>query len=107
MEQKILNYTSRDINIVWGKNSIKIPRSGKVKVKSEGIITIGVIGKVPLKITKIEYKVEGLPKEDPNTLIIVSRRVKNAIPHRKDLITPTEAVKDNEGHIIGYKSFKG
>lgn len=37
---------------------------------------------------------------------IVSRMVANALPNRKDLLVPNELVRDDQGNIIGCRSFE-
>lgn len=44
---------------------------------------------------------EGLPPFVEGTFYIVSQLVKNALPHRSDLLVPAEVVRDSEGNIIG------
>jgi hypothetical protein len=58
----------------------------------------------------------GLPDEDSSgdrhpgyafyydTYYIVSQLVKNALPHRKDLLVPAEVVRDEKGNILGCRS---
>lgn len=41
----------------------------------------------------------------PKAYYIVSQLVKNALPHRRDLIVPAEVVRDDTGNIIGCRSF--
>jgi hypothetical protein len=40
----------------------------------------------------------------PNTYYIVSQIIKNALPHRDDLLVPADVVRDDRGNIIGCKS---
>ena len=44
---------------------------------------------------------EGLPSEEEGTIYIVSALVKSALPNRKDLVVPNEAVRDDQGRIVG------
>lgn len=59
---------------------------------------------IPLTSRKFA-NVENLPEFDPNTILIVSRKVKNAMPERKDLVVPNGIIMDADGDIIGCKSF--
>jgi len=47
-----------------------------------------------------------LPPEKDNTLYIVSNLVKERLPNRNDLVTPTKFVRDEDGRIIGAKGLK-
>lgn len=49
--------------------------------------------------------VEGLPKEDANTVYIVSSMVREELPERDDLWSPTSFIRDNEGKIVGCTAF--
>ena len=50
-------------------------------------------------------KVTGLPDEEDGTVYIVSRIVKNAIPHRSDCLVPDDILRDEKGVIIGCRGF--
>ena len=45
--------------------------------------------------------VEGLPDPEDGVLLIVSRLVAKAVPYRRDVFAPGEAVRDRTGRIIG------
>ena len=46
-----------------------------------------------------------LPDPKPGTYYIVSKRLAQACPERKDLIFPGTVVRDADGHIVGYIDF--
>ena len=46
-----------------------------------------------------------LPDPKPGTYYIVSKRLAQACPKRKDLIFPGTVVRDADGHIVGYVDF--
>ena len=48
-------------------------------------------------------EVEGLPEPELNTIYVVSRMVKDAVPERIDCVVPTDMVRDEHGHVIGCK----
>ena len=55
-------------------------------------------------IASIEFgNIDGLPDEEPDTMLIVSAIVANAgrAKGRKDLLVPTRMVRDSEGRICG------
>ncbi|MBO0526673.1 hypothetical protein [Clostridium botulinum] len=99
---RIINYTPHDINIVSQDGELIKTYSSKgiarVSAKSLYKDTINEVD-----IFKTEYgKVEGLPSEEKEgTYYIVSMLVKQACPNRKDLLSPSQLVRDSEGKIIG------
>lgn len=50
-------------------------------------------------------EVVGLPEPKKDTLLIVSFMVRQALPERKDLLSPGDLVRDESGQIIGCKGF--
>lgn len=66
--------------------------------------TIGEINGIPM--TRTSYgDVCGLPDPIPNTVFLVSTLVAQACPERDDLFIPNEIVRDENGKVIGCKSF--
>ena len=49
--------------------------------------------------------IANLPEPKPGTYYIVSKRLAQACPERKDLIFPGNVVRDADGHIVGYVEF--
>jgi hypothetical protein len=101
----IINMTPHPINLV-DKQGIIIevfPSNGIIRLESQ-IMSMGYINDI-VPITKTVFnEPEGLPNYDENTYYIVSQLVKNAID-RKDLIVPTEILRDEKGNILGCCSF--
>ena len=50
-------------------------------------------------------EVTGLPDPVAGTYYLVSAMVRSALPHRTDLISPGDAVRDSEGNIVGVTGF--
>lgn len=48
--------------------------------------------------------VTDLPDDDGETLYIVSMMVRQALPHRHDLASPGDLVRDADGKIVGAKN---
>jgi len=67
---------------------------------SELVTDIGEIEGVPISSTKWGETSE-VPTYVEGTYYIVSQLVKNALPHRKDLLVPKGVVRDDKGNIIG------
>lgn len=98
---KIINLTPHDVNIVRGDGS-------KVKTfESQGVTRVSTTSKLKTRFNGVniyttEYgQVENLPEESDDTYYIVSMLVKQACPNRKDLLSPSQLVRDTEGKIIG------
>ena len=51
-------------------------------------------------------KVVNLPEPDPDMLFIVSRIVKQTLPERNDLLIPAHPYHNDEGAVVGCKSFE-
>lgn len=55
-----------------------------------------------LQVTRQVFgDVAGLPDQEPGTILIVSRMVKDACPERTDLYCPGELIRDPDGAVIG------
>lgn len=107
---EILNYTPHTINVCDENGEVKesYNSSGSARVQTTQEC-VGMINGVKIYSTKYG-EVEGLPEENERTMILVSFLVKQALPERKDLIcpntTPGQVVRDENGQIIGVKSFQ-
>jgi hypothetical protein len=80
----------------------EIPSSGKARVEEEMTKT-GEINGVPV-YKKTYSKVKGLPDPKKDTYFYVSSLVASA-SERDDLLVPGEFVRDDDGRILGIKSF--
>ncbi len=107
---KILNYTPHEIKILDVNNEVvrTYESVGCARVSTTQKESYFVDG-IPVMST--EYgEVEGLPEEKYGVMYLVSFMVVNALPERKDLIAPNTSpqscVRDEDGKIIGVKSFQ-
>lgn len=107
---KIINLTPHAINIMpEGANGpvITIPPSGQVArcaTHRVQVDTVAVDG-VPIPVNKTKFgEVEGLPDPQPNTIFIVSAVVAQAVPHRPDVFIVDDAIRDEQGRIIGARA---
>jgi len=98
---KILNLTPHDV-IIMNKSERVIrvfkPR-GLARLKSR-TISKGKLDRVPITRTVLG-ETEGVPEFQEGTYYIVSKLVRDALPNRKDLLVPSQIVKDEEEQIIG------
>lgn len=103
---RLINLTPHDINIVRdGEVILTIPRSGVVARCEEVVEDLGSLLtdegiKIPI-IRKTLGKVENLPEPKEGTRYIVSLAVAKAAVGRDDLLVPGQAVRDEQGRIIG------
>lgn len=101
IEERIINLTPHDINIVDGE-TFESQGSARVKVESKCIDS-----KCGVNIYNTQYgEVEGLPEQKKGTYYIVSMLVKQALPKRNDLFSPSGLVRDEQGRIIGCKGLE-
>ena len=58
-----------------------------------------------IRVTKSVFgDAVNMPEQIEGVFYIVSQMVKTAFPERKDLLVPSEVVRDNNGAVIGCKS---
>jgi len=98
--EKVRNFTPHEIVIIGENKKVACyPSEGVARVRVENR-DVGAFAGVPL--VRSEFgEVEGLPPFENQTLIMVSRIVRDACPDRGDLVVPTDFVRDKEGRIIG------
>lgn len=110
MKKEIINLTPHDVNIVReGKVIATIPASGAVaRLATDTAICGGVeVNGFTIPLTKTIFgRVENLPEEKEDTILIVSQLIKNSpeCQNRTDLVVPTEMVRDDDNNIIGCRS---
>jgi hypothetical protein len=82
------------------------PPSGEVaRIKYAERYTVTIKCGVEIVSAPTILGVIGLPEPKPDTYLIVSRVVKNAVPDRDDCIVPDDLVRDSEGKVIGCRRF--
>ena len=97
--EKIINLTPHTINIL-----------GEEPIQSSGLVRLAVTTEEAGLVAGIRTTCSvfgdpvGLPEPTPGTFFIVSQIVKSALPERKDLLVPSEIVRNSEGQIVGCKS---
>lgn len=93
---RFVNLTPHDIKV----NGTVIPVSGVVARCSESSCPISVIDGI--QIIKKEYgPVVDLPLPQSGVGFIVSTMVRAAVPKRKDVYSPGDAIRNGDGQIIG------
>ena len=100
----IVNLTPHDVTVVNGDHHQTIPASGSVARVDTVSTPAGVLfnGKSPIALTRTSYgAVVGLPDYQSGTYYIVSALVRQAVPHRTDVYSPSGLVRDAAGKVIG------
>lgn len=97
----LVNLTPHALTVFDADNNpITFPKCDapvRVTVSAEVAYTVGGI-----EISTVVYgDVYNLPDSKPDTYYIVSTLVRQALPTRKDLLSPGELVRDENGNPIG------
>ena len=107
---KIVNLTPHDINFIGEGNEVvlTIPSSGVARASSiryqTGTVTPDGTDLV-ISLNRTEFgKVENLPDPQEDTIYIVSALTAQAVPERYDLFITDDAVRDENGRIIGCRA---
>ena len=102
---KIINLTPHDIVFVNEENGETevFKASGDVARVEQFLFNIPG-SRYNLKSMVKGYVVD-LPEEDKNTVYIVSSMVREELPDRDDLWSPTSFIRDEEGKILGCTAF--
>jgi len=87
--------------------TVTIPPSGQVArcaTSRVQVDTVTVDG-ITVPVNRTEFgAVTGLPDPQPDTIFIVSAVVAQAVPNRPDVFIVDDAVRDDQGRIIGARA---
>jgi hypothetical protein len=106
---KLINLTPHEITLILEGGEFHILPSGMVARCITNRVTVGEINvdeglKIPINRTEFG-KVENLPKPEKGVCYIVSAIVAQAMAgKRDDLFIPDDAVRDEQGKIIGARA---
>lgn len=102
---RIINLTPHSITFVddAGNTILTIEPSGQIARCSVTREKIGEINGIPINKSRFG-KVENLPKPQEDTIYIVSALTAQAVPERKDVYITDDAVRDEQGRIIGCRA---
>ena len=108
----LMNYTPHTIHLQTPLGMAAIRSDGEARVSEEvsEVITLGwdeygdcgMSQSVPLAVKRYGA-VSGLPEPRQHVLYIVSTLVQLACPHRSDLVSPDQVIRDAGGRVIGCK----
>lgn len=107
---KLVNLCKHDVDVVdvAGLPLVKLPPSGKVAsiatqqqekghLQPEGEMVL-----IPA-FTIRRGEVEGLPPPEEGVVYVTGALVREAVPHRKDVASPGDQLRDEKGRPIGCK----
>ena len=106
----IINLTPHALNLMPAGPIgpvVTIPPSGQVARCAVDRVQVGTVTidgiSVPVNQTRFG-EVSGLPDPQPNTIYVVSVIVAQAVPDRWDVFIPDDAVRDDQGRVIGARA---
>lgn len=107
---QLVNLTPHNVTVInprGGENHV-IPASGTVARMSTNRVDVDHINLDGFAL--VFYNTTygdpvNLPDPTPGVRYIVSALIRTALPDRKDLVSPADFVRDENGQILGCKSF--
>lgn len=102
---KVVNLTPHSINIVGGPTFEPSGQIARISSSNENAGELLINGELIPLITQQFGEVVGLPEEKEGVLFIVSSLIFSNTK-RRDLLVPGEQVRDDQGRVVGCKSFQ-
>ena len=102
---RIINLTPHSVTFVddAGNTVLTVDPSGQVARCSVVREKVGTIAGIPVNKSRFG-KVENLPEPQEGTIYIVSSLAAQAVPEREDVFITDDAVRDEQGRIIGCRA---
>ncbi len=97
-----VNLTPHAVNIITADGVLTVAPSGMLARVSESLSQICLVGGVSI-CRQMLGDVQGLPAQADGVAFIVSAMVRSAVPHRTDVFSPADFVRDGDGKITGCK----
>ena len=100
-----INLTPHEVTLFAesGEQIVLPPAENPARVRMADS-TVAVHDGIVVKGQPTPVGLENLPEERFATLYIVSRIVKDAVQHRRDVVVPHDIVRDAKGVIVGCRS---
>ena len=99
----LVNLTPHALNLILASGEVRtVAPSGNVARCATVSEVVGEVNGVALSRTTYG-EVVGLPEATEGTLFVVSALVRSAVPHRKDVASPGDLVRDAGGNVVGCK----
>ena len=102
---KIINLTPHEVKVLNTDGEVvqSFPSEGVVRCQVTRQQE-GEVNGIPINRT-VFGEVEGLPEPQDDVVYIVSAIVAQAAKDRGDLVIPDDAVRDEQGRIVGCRAF--
>ena len=87
--------------------TVTIPPSGQVARCATSRVQVGTVtvDDITIPVNRTQFgTVTGLPDPQPDTIFVVSALVAQAVPERPDVFIVDDAVRDDQGRIIGARA---
>lgn len=100
----IRNLTPHPVNLVVDGQTITLPPDGAPPRVSTTETPAGAVAVNGTQVPIVQVgtgDLVGLPDQQPGVLLVVSRMVAEAAPHRRDLVIPHGLVRDDAGRVVG------
>ena len=107
---RIVNLTPHPLNLMpEGPDgpTVTIPPSGQVArcAVDRVLVDTVAVGGITVQVNQTRFgEVSGLPDPQPDTIFVVSALVAQAVPDRSDVFIVDDAVRDDQGRIIGARA---
>lgn len=99
----LVNLTPHTLNLVVSDRTVSVPPSGAVARCAQVSAPAGEVDGVPL--VSVSYgEVQGLPEPSDGVTFVVSALVRAAVPHRHDVASPGDLVRDAGGNVVGCRN---
>lgn len=109
-KMKIVNLTPHPLNFMPegpDGSTVTIPPSGQIArctVNRVQVDTIAIDG-IAVPVNRTQFgAVTDLPDPQPDTIFVVSAVVAQAVPDRPDVFIVDDAVRDEQGRVIGARA---
>ena len=102
---KVVNLTPHALNVVDACGNVNLfPPSGKVARVASTRKFGGKVNGINLSSPSFG-DVQDLPDPQPDTFLVVSAMVRNAVPDRWDVLSPGPLLRDADGNVTGCDGF--
>ena len=98
---KLINYMAHEVDACGNK----YPPSGMVARLATTLRKVEEVDGIPVMVGE-SGSVQNLPPPKEGVLCIVTQYVRQALPERKDLISPAKLLRDPNGRVVGCGAFE-
>lgn len=104
--RKLVNLTPHPVTFFTPQGKVEMAGSASPARLKETLVTVGEVNGI--EVFTVTYgEPENLPEPKAGRLLIVPTIIRQALPHRFDLVSPCQFVRDEQGQITGAKGLCG